>query len=345
MNPNPPDLLQPSRLDIRLLPARERFELWRASMAPLFDLAPTARPEIEHFAAAATVYHLGDLLLAEAWTRGACLWQGNRQSRRQTPDLLMLQLQTAGEGLAVSGHLDLHIQPGTLTLVDLAEPYLSEDEGFSCLSLIVPRAILAPRLTAPLPPGGLMLPAGHALGVILAAHLRTLWNTLPAINRDDLPLVTDTLLDMVVNTFSNVQRQAPYPAAGQRKLPELLAYIDQHAHEPLDTERLCKQFGYSRSAIYRLFAPYHGVGAYLRQRRLAGCYRELRSPFRPASSLAKIAQRWGFADHSHLTRQFRQTFGVSPSQVRQRAQANLQASATPDQALGLPHYHDWLMQL
>lgn len=345
MNPNPPELLQPSRLDTRHLPERERFELWRASMAPLFDLTPTVRPEIEHFAAAATVYHLGDLLLAEAWTRGACLWQGNHQSSRHTPDLLMLQLQTAGEGLAVSGHLDLHIQPGTLTLVDLAEPYLSEDEGFSCLSLIVPRAILAPRLVAPLPPGGLTLPAGHALGNILITHLRAVWETLPALYREDLPLVADALLGVVVNTFSRVQRQAPYPAAGHPHLPALLAYIDRHAHEPLDTERLCKQFGYSRSVLYRLFAPYHGVAAYVRQRRLAGCYRELRSPFAPSASIAEIAQRWGFADHSHLSRQFRQAFGISPSQLRQRAQANVQALGQSAPGLELPSYHDWLLQL
>ncbi len=35
-------------------------------------------------------------------------------------------------------------------------------------------------------------------------------------------------------------------------------------------------------------------------------------------SLADIAQQVGFADHSHLTRMFKQTYGVTPSEYRKQ---------------------------
>jgi len=333
-----------SRFDTRLIADRNRFERWRESMAPIFELSPMAGFDPDQFAAGATVYHLGELLLAEAWSQGPSLWQGAKPCKRATPDLLLLQLQTTGQGLALSGCLDLPIQPGTLTLVDLKEPYLSEDDGFRCLNLIVPLATLAPRLNAPIPPGGLSLTTHQALGRILAGHLEAVWDALPILRPTELGVVVNGLLMAVADAFTPAETDA---AGGTcPRTAALLHEIDQHLHEPLDIEWLCQRFGYSRSSLYRLFRPYAGISAYVRRRRLTGSYRDLRSPFTVNRSLAEIAQRWGFSDQSHFSHQFRRIYGLSPSQVRERALDTIDSRrGTRTAHLDLPNYRDWLETL
>jgi len=341
-------ILESSRLDTRLLPAAERFTLWHASMAPLFALYPASDWRSDRLAASATVVHLGELLLAEvSVSASACAWEGRQGAVRATPELLMLQLQTAGEGIAISGQREHHIQPGTITLVDLTEPYLSEDRGFACLCLLIPRITLAARLRAPLPPGGLSLPPDRPLGQILAAHLQTLWKTLPSLSPHELPIVTVGLLAAIANAFTPVDPVAlgasAMADASRTRMLALFHHLDRHLQTPLEIEQLCKRFGYSRSALYRLFKPYGGIAAYRRQRCLVGSFRELRSPLTVHRSIAEIAHRWGFSDQSHFSRAFRDAFGLSPSQVRARAltsDANHQRSGVSP--LKLPTYHDWL---
>lgn len=57
------------------------------------------------------------------------------------------------------------------------------------------------------------------------------------------------------------------------------------------------------------------VTAWLRTRRLAGARASLMDP-QEAASVARIAQRWGFANASHFSRAFRQTYGCTPSRMR-----------------------------
>ena len=53
--------------------------------------------------------------------------------------------------------------------------------------------------------------------------------------------------------------------------------------------------------------------------RLERCSRDLVAPVLQARSIGEIAYSWGFSDVAHLSRVFRQRFGMPPRDWRKRA--------------------------
>jgi AraC-like DNA-binding protein len=95
-----------------------------------------------------------------------------------------------------------------------------------------------------------------------------------------------------------------------------LRYLDEHIGERVTVQDLAIAAGLSVRAITarfkaELMAP---PLEYVRRVRLAGAARALSEE---NVSLAEIANRYGFYDHAHFSRLFRQFYGVTPSEYRQ----------------------------
>jgi AraC-like DNA-binding protein len=61
-----------------------------------------------------------------------------------------------------------------------------------------------------------------------------------------------------------------------------------------------------------------GVAAFIRQRRLRGIHALLAAPHE-RRRISEIAFHFGFANNSHFSRTFRNTFGYSPREAREAA--------------------------
>ena len=93
------------------------------------------------------------------------------------------------------------------------------------------------------------------------------------------------------------------------------SYIEAHYVDNISIETLSNLVGLSPYYLIRSFRqqvglPPHG---YQGQVRLLRAKQALRSP----QSLAEVAVNVGFYDQSHLTRKFKQSFGITPGQYRQ----------------------------
>ena len=92
------------------------------------------------------------------------------------------------------------------------------------------------------------------------------------------------------------------------------AYLEAHFDRTVASEELEAQTGLDRYALARHFRLLLGTSPYryLTMRRLDG----VRSTLRAGEGLAEAAVASGFADQSHMTRQFKQAYGVSPGRWR-----------------------------
>lgn len=99
------------------------------------------------------------------------------------------------------------------------------------------------------------------------------------------------------------------------KLPDK-AYAIKHRLDEGNTSisGIAHELGISRFALLRCFSQATGFtpSAYLRQRRVDQAVSMLGT----RATLTRIAHEAGFADQSHMTRDFNAFFGVSPSQYR-----------------------------
>lgn len=101
------------------------------------------------------------------------------------------------------------------------------------------------------------------------------------------------------------------------QIRKLSRFIEENFHRTLPVQAMAETVRLSRSHFSRVFAKSLGCTprAYLQERRL----QHARAMMRNGSlHLAEIALLCGFADQSHLCRNFRRAFGEPPSRWRRR---------------------------
>jgi AraC-like DNA-binding protein len=94
-------------------------------------------------------------------------------------------------------------------------------------------------------------------------------------------------------------------------------YIEDNLPDyTLDTHQIGHEFGISRSVIYRAFQTHGGLNRYILGRRLQRVRKHLLAG--DDRTIGEIALANGFASPAHFNREFRRTFGATPTEVRTR---------------------------
>ncbi len=123
---------------------------------------------------------------------------------------------------------------------------------------------------------------------------------------------------MIIQILIHVSRMAAVPgeesAPRDAKIQQALSYINENFRQPLTVEQLAEQVYLSRYHFMRLFKAQTGstVHEYIRQKRLMCAARLIRE----GTPAVKAAADSGFADYSTFHRAFRETFGISPGQLK-----------------------------
>ncbi|MFD0711617.1 helix-turn-helix domain-containing protein [Paenibacillus sp. GCM10027626] len=122
------------------------------------------------------------------------------------------------------------------------------------------------------------------------------------------------LLDVLLRT--SVQKET-YESriAVLQELQPLLLFIRDHLHEPLDIDKLLRVFPFSRSSMFTLFREQFGQTPmeYVKTVRLNEALRQICST---SLNIAEIADRTGFANSFHFSREFKARFGMPPTVAR-----------------------------
>ena len=118
-----------------------------------------------------------------------------------------------------------------------------------------------------------------------------------------------------VATTADDKRPAIDPARDRRRAVEAALWLEAHAAEAIDLDRIAAQAGLSPFHFLRLFARVLGVTPhqYLVRCRLREAARLLAERER---RITDIAYDVGFADLSNFVRSFRRAAGVSPRDFR-----------------------------
>jgi AraC family transcriptional regulator len=107
----------------------------------------------------------------------------------------------------------------------------------------------------------------------------------------------------------------------RRRAVDAALWIDAHAHESLDLDRVAREVGLSAFHFLRVFAGVLGVTPhqYVIRARLRRAARLLADETR---SITDVALEAGFADLSNFVRTFHRAAGVSPRRFRQAARGD-----------------------
>ncbi len=255
---------------------------------------------------------------------------GNEHVIERTPricrllpkDSVFASLLLDGDAVFFHSGEALPVPAGRLVLYETDRPYLF---GFPSpmrqLLVDIPRSLFTERCLA----GGVATPMvlgdRSANDAAMLSALRSVLNTLAA--GQAMPADADpetTVLDLIRSLAG--QSLAGHPA----QLAAAKTYVDRHLSDPgLCADDVAAAVGMSVRHLRRVFEPEDiSPSRYIQRRRLEMAHRQLRED--PAvGTIADVAHRWGFASQPHFTRVFRDHFGQTPGEVRQRATSEFTA--------------------
>lgn len=299
-----------------------RGEFWREIARPLFQVAPLDSPTAELHGAFSS-QPVGELTIGSIRFNRQRYQRDRRTIVSSGLDHYLIQCLTDG---ALRGDCDgqaITAAPGDICLFDLARPYVTEADAGARITAVVPRAridaVLGRRSLH-----GLTLRAGDPLTRMLRSLMLSLHDIAGEIEDADALAAETAMIEILTTIISHrlngaAPRQAP---VAPRLRARIDAFVDDHLSQPgLGVEALMREFGISRTHLYRLFADQGGLASAIRDRRLDAAFHQLRRADGVDRTITDIALASGFSSSAQFARAFRTRFAMSPSEARLGAPA------------------------
>lgn len=201
-------------------------------------------------------------------------------------------------------------------VVVLATGVASVQERVRKVTLALPRAALVAAGCDANIPACHVVEQDRPLVDLLRMVLDGVWSRLPAMDASEVEATRGTLVTLT----AGVIRAASGSVVDRSGLPALRAQLDDWItrnlrNGPIHIEDLAAAHNVSTRTIHRAFSlTGDTMTAVVRSRRLAAVREDL---VHTNMTIENIARRWCFYDSSHLGREFRRCFGVSPSAYRE----------------------------
>lgn len=212
--------------------------------------------------------------------------------------------------------------PGELGLYDTDQEFLLHVPDRSRIAIVsLPKAAFPlPHVAARLLSPRRLAPAAGATGA-LAALLHSLGADLPFFGQDSLHSVNGAIIGLLSAALREGLGDVSLPHSGRGNEETVAAvkqFITRNIADPsLDPTLVARVFHISVRQLHRLFEDEAGtVGQEIRAQRIRHCAEDLRNPGHHHERIGDIAARWGIADASKFSRQFRSAYGVSPRDYR-----------------------------
>lgn len=303
---------------------RDKFDYWH-SVACKKIVNHDCRPEHRlTFAAEIQMATLGNLELVRFSNSPMEVSHTLAHVRNTSPDWIFVCCQLSGGAVIAQNGNDAVLAPGTLTLVEPLLPYDARFLGESkMLCIKAPRRELTARLGRNRELAARLVTAERiddGLTLSLAAKLPALAGKIASGTEE---VVENHVLDLIGLSVARTIEGASFRGSISKSiiLGQIRAVIEARLADPnLDARAVAEAVGISVRYVNRLFTDQDtSLKRFILSRRLARCRQAFQDPNQAHRTVSEIAQGWGFSDMTHFARQFKETYGVSPSEYRKLA--------------------------
>lgn len=190
------------------------------------------------------------------------------------------------------------------------------------LSLILPWMAVQDLLPRGAQFSGAMLDSRQGIGAVLAGLIESMAQQAEGLDDGDQTAVRRATLELLAAAM-NHRIEVPPRGLATRYLMQLQAYILANLRdENLTPSGIAAANHMSPRYVHMLFAQTGvSVSSWIKAQRLARCSEGLLLRACRDTGVAEIAYAWGFSDPAHFSRAFKQKFGVTPSEYRERARS------------------------
>lgn len=342
------DNVPSARFTVDHLPPKRRYEVWRESIACIFDVdAPQSTRQDEAFRATVDAYLIGPLMLARTTTRRQSWDRSSLTIARDGMDHYMIQFYESGHQRCDYRGGSVAMPANGLLVYDLSQEMHAQTEDFSNISLVIPRPMLEMKLRCADDQHMRALSGSEPLVAVLREHMRTFQDQAGRLSLRQAMKLAPVTVDLVAACLNGSIRDTPGGQAAVERvvLSAIKREVEARLADPdLTPADLGRRFRLSRTRLYDLFEPLGGVSRYVRERRLRSALLILLDPMQRHRPIGTVARDSGFRSESDFSRAFRKRYGMSPRAARHRAvpaeRMATCADMNPDR-----RYEHWLQDL
>jgi AraC-like DNA-binding protein len=307
------------------LPPTERFAYFRELSRQLPELVDLSYRG-QDFNASMCLTELGGIG-AMTFNTGPISFEVRRTQeliRRSDPEYYRLLLGGDGATAVEQADRQTVLTAGQMAIYDTSLPSTgwrrTPARQAELIMMDIPRAMVSLRPDKVRRIVGERLPDTPA-AALLATVLRQVARDARRYEPIDASRISAVVLDLLSIVLSGVldeRRRLDVGSDRSALLMRIHAYIENRLDDPaLSPGAIAAAHHIAIRTLHRLFEEQGiSVRAYIRQRRLDRCRRDLADPSLRGRPIRTIAARWGFADHSHLTRTFQAAYGIAPKEYR-----------------------------
>lgn len=309
----------------------------------------TRVPTPRGFEGEASAYYLGPMIVGETRFGAHSYERSARKIALDDSDHHLVRYHRRGGYRGITPDGAFTVRAGDVDVVDFGREIAVDAQASSLIVIGLPKSILASAFPPSAALHGLVLDGGTALAGLLSDYMVALARRAPTLAEDDIADVAAATLAMLrVCLRPAVEaRLGPVPSKGAALLDRLKEHIEGGlATREVSPDALCREFGLSRSQLYRLFTPLGGVTRYVQSRRLQRSFLALVDPAQRDCRIAEIAFECGFTNEAHFSAGFRRAFGLTPTDARTVGRdAHLLERRRPSDGGVSDQYRDWLARL
>ncbi len=283
-------------------------------MGRAFRTAPT-----EPFNILMESVSLNQLLFARVEFTAMTWERSERELRTSSFDPIIVTMMV--EGLA-RGDLDgrAFLEPaGTYHFHDLTRPSLHASTASLTYNLLIPRHVAATWFSPMDDLHGLAVSGELARSLMdLAA---TTWSLLPSLDQARATRIERAFLELLALGCESARAVTPPRLTSEALLKVRVSELIEHRLDlnTVTVADLCRLLEVSTEQLAAAFRGDGGLKAWLLNRRLESA-RDALTRVDRAEPIGNIAHRLGFSDAAHLSRAFRQRYGLSPRDYRRLAE-------------------------
>ncbi|MFE4540334.1 helix-turn-helix domain-containing protein [Streptomyces scopuliridis] len=301
----------------------ERFDQWAHAVSTVFggiDSRPVARDVFRGTAVSGAV---GRLRVVSIDAGPLTVRRVGRRTARNEDDLYKVALQVSGTCMVEQDGNEAALAPDDIAICDTSRPYsFTYESEFSTVLMMLPRTMLPVRPDAMRSITARRLSTDGGVGAMVGPFLRSLGVQRSLCSEAAAPGLVDGTVSLVTALVrDNLTDVLPDPQEAMKV--RIRTYIETHLSDPdLTPDSIARAHGISRRYLFKLFASEDlTVAVRIRTRRLERCARDLSSPASEGQSISVIAARWGLFDSRHFSRAFKNVYGRTPRDFRNRALA------------------------
>jgi AraC-like DNA-binding protein len=311
----------------RDMPAAERFDFWKSSLAEMFVPLTVTRPgDGPDFRGQLTGRDLGAVRLCEVRAEPHTALRTRRLVSAAPSGCYKLGVMRRGNAVLTQDGREAALSAGDFVLYDADRPYtLGFADHHRMLILVFPHDLLGlpaeqvARLAAITMPG-----TQPGLASLIPSFLSQVAELTDSVDGTAAVRLSGNVMDLLTTVLAERLGQPEITAdsAHRALMLHITAFIEGHLGDPgLSPQVVADALHISVRQLHKVFHQTGTtVGGWIRQRRMEHCGRDLRDPHLADRPVAAIGARWGYPDPAHFSRVFKSAYGTGPRDYRYQTQ-------------------------